>query len=312
MRNPIWLIVLAAGPAAADIDVYGRLNVTLQDSDEARGEKVELQSNASRIGVKGEERLNGGLKAIYQLEWEIDPDADDGDDVFSPRNQYVGIAGAFGTIKVGRHDTALKRSQGAFDQFNDLEGDIKHTFTAENRLKNYIGYATPVLAKAFTVTLNVFPGEDAEGGDDGIADAASVSVQYKTDAVYAAVARDRDIDGEGVDSTRLTGGYTFGRVQIMLLYQHTDAGAVHGDGFGTSVACTFGKYKAKLQYLDADLWRTAPADDPLDNRFDRQLSLGLDRTLGKRTKVFGFYTRGEIGGTSEREQYVGIGLRHDF
>jgi predicted porin len=305
-------MLAAAGTASAEVDVYGKLNVTLQDSDEARESMVELQSNSSRIGVKGEEDLSKGLSAIYQFEWEVDPDGGSGDENFSARNQFVGLTGAFGTVKVGRHDTALKEAQGDFDLFNDLEGDIKNTFNGENRLKDYIGYTTPTLADAFSVTVNFFPGEDPAGGNDGIADGTSVSVNYETDRLYAAVARDRDLDGEGVDTTRLAGGYTLGPAEFRLLYQRTDAGSVDDDGFGGSIAYTFGSNTAKLQYLDAGIWRTDPQVDPLDNLLESQVSVGLDHELGENTKLFGFYTSGDIGGTNESNDYVAIGLEHKF
>ncbi len=305
------LVAMAPG-SAAEIDVYGRLNVTLQNSDEAAGEQVELQSNSSRVGVKGEEALNGGLKVIYQFEWQIDPDGQSGDDNISARNQFVGLEGGFGTVKVGRHDTALKEAQGDFDLFNDLEGDISKSFNGENRLKDYIGYTTPTFADAFSVTVNFFPGEDPAGGNDGVADGASVSLTYETDLVYAAVAQDRDLEGEGVDTTRVVGGYTLGPAQVMLLYQRTEVGNVDDDGFGASVAWTFGKNTAKLQYLDSDIWRTDPQVDPLDNLHDSLLSVGLDHALGDATRLFAFYTSGDIGGTSESNNYAAIGIEHKF
>lgn len=305
-------LLLVGGSAAAEVDLYGKLNLTLQDSDEAGTSVVELQSNASRVGVKGEEELNAGLTAIYQFEWEVDPDGQSGDDNFSARNQFVGLTGAFGTVKVGRHDTALKEAQGDFDLFNDLEGDINDTFVGENRLRNYIGYTTPEFAEALSVTVNVFPGEDPASGNDGVADGTSVSVNYETERVYAAVAHDTDLDGDGVDSTRLAGGYTLGAAQFGLLYQRTDAGSVDGDGFGGSVAYTFGDSTAKLQYLDADIWQVDPQADPLDNLLESQVSVGLDHALGDNTKVFGFYTTGDVGGTSESNDYLAIGFEHKF
>ena len=134
------------------------------------GEQVELQSNASRIGVKGDKDLGSGLKVVYQLEWGINIDSQSNDDDVVPRNQFVGLEGAFGTIKVGRHDTALKQAQSGFDLFDDLEGDIGKVFNGENRLKDYIGYVTPVFGKAFSATVNFFPGEDPDAGNDGVAD----------------------------------------------------------------------------------------------------------------------------------------------
>lgn len=305
-------LLAACCSALAEPDVYGKLNVTVQNSDEASDSVVELQSNASRIGVKGEEELNKGLTAIYQFEWEVDPDGRDGSDNFSARNQFVGLQGSFGTVKVGRHDTALKDAAEDSDLFNDLEGDIKHTFNGENRLKNYIGYTTPAFADVFSVTVNVFPGEDASAGNDGVADGTSVSLNYATDLLYAAVARDSDLDGEGVDTTRLVGGYTLGAVQFNLLYQRTDAGSIDEDGFGGSVAWTFGKSRALLQYLDSDIYLTDLQADPLDNLLESQLSVGLDHELGENTTLFGFYTSGDIGATNESNDYLAIGIEHKF
>ena len=147
--------------------------------------------------------------------------------------------------------------------------------------------------------MNFFPGEDPYTGNDGVADATSVSLEYEKDLLYAAIAHDRDVDGEEVETTRLVGGYTFGPARVMLLYQLTDAGVVDEDGFGGSVAWTFGNNAAKLQYLTADIWRIDPQADPLDNRLENLLSVGLDHELGEYTRLFGFYTTGDIGGTDE-------------
>lgn len=308
----ICLIVPAPALASDQIDVYGRINVTLQNSDEAAGEQVELQSNSSRIGVKGEEALNGNLKVIYQLEWGVNIDSEGNNDNLVPRNQFVGLEGAFGTIKVGRHDTALKQAQGDFDLFDDLEGDISKVFNGENRLKDYIGYVTPVFGQAFSATVNFFPGEDPQAGNDGVADKTSVSLQYETDLLYVAVAHDNDVDGDGVTTNRVVGGHTFGPARVMLMYQQTDNGDLKEDGFGGSLAWTFGKYVAKFQYLTADIWRTDLQANPLDNRLESLLSVGLDRKLGEDTRLFGFYTTGDIGGTTESNSYLAIGIEHKF
>jgi predicted porin len=306
------LLAVSARGHAAELEVYGKLNLTLQYSDEATQEEFELQNNSSRVGVRGEKQLNTALKAIYQLEWGVNLDNEAGEDHITPRNQFVGLEGAFGTLKVGRHDTALKEAQGDFDLFNDLEGDIGRALNGENRLKDYIGYTTPAIAKSFHVTVNIFPGEDPESGENGLADKTSVSVTYEADAIYVAAAYDSDIDGEDVDTARLVGGYTLGDVQLMLLYQRTDTPVGDDDGVGVSVAWTLGKYVAKLQYLTADIWRTESHSDPLDNRFESMLSLGIDRELGEDTRLFAFYTTGAIGGAGEDDTYLAIGIEHNF
>ena len=88
----------------------------------------------------------------------------------------------------------------------------------------------------------------------------------------------------------------------MLLYQLTDAGAVDEDGFGGSVAWTF-RDVAKLQYLTADIWRIDPQADPLANRLETLLSVGLDHRFGEAIKLFGFYYDGRYRWNG-REQRV--------
>ena len=297
--------------AGDELEVYGRVNVTVQYSDEAGEEQAEVKSNASRIGVKGEGALSAALKAIYQLEWAVNVDSDEDDDTLTPRNQFVGLEGGFGTFKVGRHDTALKEAQGDFDLFDDLEGDIFRVFNGENRLKDYIGYTTPTLAKALHVTANYFPGEDDPDGDEPADDAISVSLVYETDLLYAALAHDSDVDAENVETTRVIGGYTFGAARLMLLYQLTDAAGLEEDGHGASLAWTLGKNVAKLQYLAGDIWLTRPQTDTVDN-LDTLVTVGLDHEFSEDTVVFGFYSTGDIGGTSDSVSYVAIGIQHKF
>jgi predicted porin len=317
MRASIYsAVILVSGLSvcrvvAASPDIYGRVNLTLQNSDEVSGEQVELRNNASRLGVKGELELSAGLKAIYQLEFGVNIDGDSEQDTITHRNQFVGLEGAFGTFKAGRHDTALKESQGDFDLFDDLEGDIAGVFNGENRLRNYLGYTSPALGNAVHVTVNLFPGEDAQAGDDGLADGASISIDYQVEALYLAAAFDQDLDGEDVETARLVGGYTWGAAQLMLLYQRTDAVTTE-DGFGVSLAWTLGKYVAKFQYLAADQWRTGLAPDPRDDWYESLVSVGLDRKLGEDTRLFAFLTRGDIGAGGGSDRYAAFGIEHDF
>jgi predicted porin len=302
----------AAAVGADELDVYGRVNVTVQNADEAGEEEFGVRNNASRVGVKGEKTLTPRLKAIYQLEFGVNLDGDSGDDVFTHRNQFVGLEGAFGTIKVGRHDTALKKSQGTFDLFDDLEGDINRVFNGENRLTRYIGYTSPTFGQAFSATANFFPGRDGGTGEDEEPDRTSFSVGYETDLAYAALAHDRDVDGEGVETTRLVAGHSLGAARIMLLYQRTDAGAIDEDGIGASVSWKFGGNTVKFQYLAAQIWRADPQDDPADNLLENMVSAGFDREFGEDTKVFAFYSSGDIGGSSESVRYVAVGIQHNF
>ena len=142
--------MMMPGAALADgPKVYGKVNVSLENMnyDPAPGganndDKWELQSNASRLGVKGDFDLDvAGLKAVYKAEFEISVDDGDKDgQTFSQRNIYGGFQGGFGTLIAGKFDTPTKKAQMDVDQFNDLDGDIKNIAAGENRVSNIIQY----------------------------------------------------------------------------------------------------------------------------------------------------------------------------
>jgi predicted porin len=70
--------------------------------------RTEMESTNSNFGVRGQERLGGGLKAIFQLETAFSVDSNN--TAFAQRDSFVGLAhNAFGTIKLGRMDTPFKK-----------------------------------------------------------------------------------------------------------------------------------------------------------------------------------------------------------
>ncbi|NIC39453.1 porin, partial [Aquabacterium sp. A08] len=69
----------------------------------------------SRLGFRGTEDLGGGLKAIFQIETTLDPDAPGTNSqtgaaratTLGDRTAIVGLSGGFGTVKLGRTDTSF-------------------------------------------------------------------------------------------------------------------------------------------------------------------------------------------------------------
>src|SRR5690606_20189755 len=189
----VGAVIALPGAALANPKVYGKVNVTLEAMETefaadtfpgAGADEWRLNSNASRLGVKGDFDLEvGGLKAIYQVEYEINVD-DGGAAPFSQRNIFAGLKGGFGTLQAGKFDTPMKTSEGKFDQFNDLAGDIDSFVAGQDRANNIIQYTTPKLADAFSVKVALIPAEGADVDndgtvDDGLADTMQVALTYE-------------------------------------------------------------------------------------------------------------------------------------
>ncbi|MED5432370.1 MAG: porin [Pseudomonadota bacterium] len=314
-------LALADGPT-----VYGKVNVSLENADVDNGttsdDTWELNSNASRLGVKGDFDLDvANLKAIYQAEFEIS--VDDGDksgQTFSQRNIFGGLQGSFGTIKAGKFDTPTKKAQGKIDQFNDLGGDIKNVLAGENRVSNIIQYSTPTLADMITLNVAFIPGEgddvDADGeADTDIADTTSISLVAEKDMFYGAVSRDTDMvdelvaDSTGIESldiTRVAVGLKPANFELGALYQLAEE--TEGDGEDSSIvvsaAMKIDRVKLKAQYGMTD-------GDQSDEEVT-QVSLGADYKLAKASKVYAYGTQLEFDLADTEETIFGIGMEHKF
>lgn len=72
------------------------------------GSRLAVDSQNSYLGFRGERKLGStGLKGLWQLEQAINIDTGTGTS-FSSRNSFLGLAGGFGTIKLGHMDTIYK------------------------------------------------------------------------------------------------------------------------------------------------------------------------------------------------------------
>jgi predicted porin len=290
--------------ALADVDVYGKANVTVQSSDDGEGSFTEIKSNASRFGLKGSEKVADGLEAVYKFEFQVDvSDADSkGDkDNISARNQYVGLKGSFGQVVIGRNDTALKQAQGKLDLFNDLESDIKNTFKGENRLGNSITYSSKTV-EGFKV-LATFIAEDSVDADNGY----SMAVTYgdsalKKSAVYASIAADSEVNGYDVVRASIHGKIENFKVGAMYQTQEKVDGSAEADGYLLNAAYSMGSNTFKVQYQAMDF-------DGGDDK--TATSVGVDHTLNKNIKVFGFYSNFDMDNNVDQD-YVGLGIEYKF
>jgi predicted porin len=115
--------VLAAPLAqaqTANVTLYGRLNLSTQviinAKQDASGGGIkenmyQVNSNSSRLGVRGTESLGGGLNAIFQAEERFD--ATNAGAVTLAGDSFVGLQGGWGTVKLGtsrRRTTTCRRS----------------------------------------------------------------------------------------------------------------------------------------------------------------------------------------------------------
>ncbi|MCG5494432.1 porin [Ectothiorhodospira variabilis] len=135
MKKTVLAFAVAAAvgvpaAAAADTTLYGRLNVSLDFVDNGEDSSHQLASNSSRLGVRGSEDLGfAGLRGVYQIEGALqggNNDAAFDGSSLTARNTYLGLAGDFGELRLGKHDTPYKMSTLRLNFFADTLGDMHH------------------------------------------------------------------------------------------------------------------------------------------------------------------------------------------
>jgi predicted porin len=95
----------------------------------------EMESSNSRFGVRGHEKLGGGLKAVFQLETQFLVDSNNS--AFAQRDSWVGLShDKWGLVKLGRFDTPFK------EYGDDLSflGVSSGNFTSTSNVYRHIGF----------------------------------------------------------------------------------------------------------------------------------------------------------------------------
>lgn len=169
MNKKLMAVAVAgalAAPAAvlaqtSTVQIYGYLNAEYGLANPAptaagtgRSNYDALNSGASRIGLRGEESLGGGLSAWWQCETDV---RFLGGATTAPtwcdRNSALGLKGGFGSVYVGNWDSPIKRVSGITRMTNETGwmGTQQMTIsnggawsgTFSNRNSNSINYDTP-------------------------------------------------------------------------------------------------------------------------------------------------------------------------
>ena len=297
----LLIILLLTFSVQSDTTVYGKLFITLESQEMNTGAELNTENNESRLGIKGNIELKRELEVVYQAEYEVDPVDGTADEsngrTFKQRNTFVGIKGSLGTLFLGTHDTAFKESQDKIDLFNDLTNDIKNILEGENRLSELVGFKTPVFGNNFSATINVIKEKD------GLDDASSFSLRYKTRNIYAALALDSKV--EGYDSYRVSFQIPLNKAQLGLMFQtskEVNTGNKE-EGYVVSLSRKItNKGTIKLQLTESDIKLVS----------GKQTALGYDRELSKKAKIFIFYTDLSSSMVEKERNVTAVGFELKF
>jgi predicted porin len=305
--------------ATSNVDVYGSINLSVDNVDTgvANGDFTRMvTNNNSFLGFKGSEDLGGGMKAVWQIESNISIDGSSstsstGNDnnIFGTRNTFLGLAGGFGTVVAGVHDTPYKMATGPLDIFVGTLGDYNGIFgsagaTANSglfdlRTGNTIAYISPNFSGFDIKAAYVMGLEAATAATES--DAYSLSGTYKNGPLFATLAYEKHNDvgtagcnigavclGVGTndrDSWKAGVGYKFGSLKLGAVYESMDgdvaatATNVEHKSWMLNAAYGIGAFTLKASYTDAGDVANAASSGA------KMYAVGADYALSKRTLV---------------------------
>jgi len=230
-------VALAAPLAAsASVTIDGTLHMSVDFTDNGShgplspSNHSSVSSNNSVIALSGDEDLGNGMQALWRIENLVS--LDEGGGNWASVNSYLGLAGAFGTVVLGQHDTPYFMFQNRFDALDSTLADLGTTMgnvsVSGNSYCTTSGGCTPATAKTLPGYELTTPNTIAYVSPD--LNGVQVIAGYVTDSVVRGVE-----DNNGYDALSASLTYTNGGLMLGAAYErHNYAGPIYlNNGSGT-------------------------------------------------------------------------------
>ena len=308
-------VMAAPMTAAANVVIYGKIHASLDyvdpkdnwfdvndDDDDTLFDVFDsngqwaVTNRTSRIGFKGSEDLGNGLKAIWKAEIGYNLDGTNGGGWGAGRNSYIGLAGDWGTVLMGKHDTPLKISTGRLDVFADTMADYNSTIGfIDLRPGNVIAYISPNW-NGFTFAIAGVASEDY--GSNLVGDGAySVAAMYFNNGFYASAAFE-DVSGvtpwDTADYWRVGAGYIMNAFTFGAIFEQSQFGYDGFDDIETNKWQVLGAYDFGNNTVKAMFGQYDPDDAIIRSSSQDAWAIGWDHKLSVRTKVYALYADSEL------------------
>lgn len=307
-----------AVPAAAQVSVYGMVSAELQKTDTQNGRDDSAISESSSlgspvIGFRGSEDLGGGLKAEFQLESGLNQQT--GATSLFSRQNWVGVSGGFGAIRVGFQNNAIKDIDGFGEtgaNLFDVDGGL------QNRDRRTVKYISPSL-NGFTFALSNSNdvASTSTANANGIASSASATTemnafnaQYSAGPLKLAAGQGTSKTAAGFEreNTIFGGSYNLGMALVDFSVQSyessTSANGGEFDLMQIGANIPLGKVNIKVNYTNIDYNGTSTEDS-------KYTGIMAVYSLSKRSNIFAGY-RAESGKDNADVDVGVIGINHSF
>lgn len=289
----VFLMFPLSSFASDEYKFYGAFKVSINATEDGDESNVSASNNSSRLGIKGGKKLEEDLDLVYQLEMEFD--TTERGNFNSGRNSFIGVEGSFGKFAVGQHDTPLKKVRGSGAViFGDTIADARSILSAvadddgaklDDRVRNAIFYYTPKFNDTQVFALHSADTTSGGSTDNNRNHLSSVSLVHKAGPLYVGLAyQNKAMPGDNLTVSRIAFSYKTGAIRFGGVAESADAGennSLTRDAFAFNLRYDVNeKTWAGIQVAQADDY------DGVDDSGATNVSLGVYRSMGKKTKVY--------------------------
>lgn len=238
-KTLLALAAIAASSASfaqSSVTLYGVVDASLESvkADKTVTRVSSDNLSTSRFGLKGSEDLGSGLKANFNLEASLK--ADTGASAtgrFWDRAAWVGLAGGFGDLRLGRIDSPIGDIAGnvlSAQPYDDLKIVGTRAGNSYRRVDNAVTYFLPALLPGLTASLqyttangtSTVAGTEVPGSNVG--KAYGLGVKYVAGPLSAGLGYENIKD----DNSAVAGNQ---KANATLVYAAYDFGAAKVTGY---------------------------------------------------------------------------------
>jgi predicted porin len=314
--------VAGAAQAQSAVTLYGIVDlwtgrVAVTDAAGVKTSETLMESggvSGSRWGLKGEEDLGGGLKAVFKIESGFAADTGVGGSNASPksgpnRQTYLGLAGGFGEVTFGNvysaMDDVLGASNSGFDSALSASQNVLVVPASYNdKPKNAFKYVSPNFggfSGGFSYSLDENPGKTNQ---------TDFSLSYGAGPIAANFAYEIQGDAAGTEDLKLTalnGSYDLGMAKLLASYGQAKLGAFKSTDFqigadvpvSSALTVSVGYAQSKDNAALGDGKRTG-------------FGVAAAYSLSKRTTAYGGFRQAKVKDASDKVTVMAVGLKHTF
>jgi predicted porin len=317
----------------SSLTIFGIADAALSYGRANAGTKWQVTNSGntgSRLGFRGSEDMGGGMRAHFWLEAGVASDTGTGVatntnnqtsgagpalagglGLIFNRAAYVGLAGPWGDVRLGRETLPHFRIIAAYDPYAAVGVGANLQFTSiitgptAARASNSINYYLPPIFGGWSGWAGYWLGENASNAAPSTGSGGGFSFGYSSSEIDVVMGHDRTHYGPSpfasggatgtagrVRHTNITARWTVGGSRVLGSVERDAIGDVGGKSWMVGAIVPFGPHDIKVTYsrytIDGPV-----GTDPQTSK----LALGYVYNLSKRTRVYatGAWARNSAG-----------------